>query len=115
MEVVLLDTDNFYVSFDKDGPEIIIHVRFMAWHNEFKQPKTHKKGITKELIKKDISKDSCSMAFYKVAGLAIFRGRENKEWNQFLMIKLVDYKIWCVSVVYDLVVSNHIVSNICWE
>ena len=50
MEVVLLDTDNFYVSFDKDGPEIIIHVRFMAWHNEFKQPKTHKKGITKELI-----------------------------------------------------------------
>ena len=50
MEIVILGTDNFYVSFDKYGLEIIIHVRFMAWHNEFKQLKTHKKGITKELI-----------------------------------------------------------------
>ena len=53
MEIVLLDIDKInldYASFDKDGPEAIIHVRFMAWHNEFKQLKAHKKGITTKLI-----------------------------------------------------------------
>ena len=53
MEIVILDIDKInldYVSFDKDGPETIIHVRFMAWHNEFKQLKAHKNDITKELI-----------------------------------------------------------------
>ena len=53
MEIVLLDIDKINLdnaSFDKDGPEAIIHARFMAWHNEFKQLEAHKKGIIKELI-----------------------------------------------------------------
>ena len=51
MEIVLLDIDKInldYASFDKDGPEAIIHVRFMAWHNEFKQLKALNEDITKE-------------------------------------------------------------------
>ena len=41
-----LDDANFY----EDDPEIIIHVRLMAWCKKFKQCKTCKKDISKELM-----------------------------------------------------------------
>ena len=44
------DKTNLDVSFDKDDPETIIHIRLMGWHNIFKQCKSCKEGISKELI-----------------------------------------------------------------
>ena len=41
-----LDEVNFY----NNDRETIMHVRFMAWHNRFKQLKVFKKDISKELI-----------------------------------------------------------------
>ena len=41
-----LDDDNF----DEDDPEIIIHVRLMAWCNTYKQHKACKKELRKELM-----------------------------------------------------------------
>ena len=38
------------VNFDGDDPEIIIHVRPVAWCNRFKQRKAFKKDISKELL-----------------------------------------------------------------
>ena len=38
------------VNFDEDDPEIIIHTRLMAWRNIFKQHKSSKKDISKELV-----------------------------------------------------------------
>ena len=43
---VSLDDDNF----DNDDPEIIIHVRFMAGCNRYKQTKACKKEISKALM-----------------------------------------------------------------
>ena len=38
------------VNFDEDDPETIIHVRLMAWHDQFKQSRAHKKELSKELM-----------------------------------------------------------------
>ena len=37
-------------NFGEKHPETIIHVRFMAWHNRFKQRKAYKKEISKNLM-----------------------------------------------------------------
>ena len=37
-------------NFDEDDPETIIHVRLMAWRNNYKQCKACKKEISKELM-----------------------------------------------------------------
>ena len=38
------------VNFDEDGPETINDVRLMDWRNRFKQRKSSKKDISKELM-----------------------------------------------------------------
>ena len=43
---ISLNDDNF----DKNDPETIIDVRLMAWRNRYKQHKTCKKQINKDLI-----------------------------------------------------------------
>ena len=46
-----LNNINLYdFHFNEDVSETIIHVRVMAWRNRFKQRKTFKKEISKELI-----------------------------------------------------------------
>ena len=42
-----LDDDD---AFDEDEPETINYVRLIAWRNSFKQRKTYKKEISKELV-----------------------------------------------------------------
>ena len=41
-----LDDDNFI----EDDPETIIHVKFMAWRNEYKQHNACEKDMSKELM-----------------------------------------------------------------
>ena len=43
-----INVDN--VNFDENDPETIIHVKIMAWRNRFKQHKTFRKGINKEVM-----------------------------------------------------------------
>ena len=38
------------LNFDEDDPEIIIHVRLMAWYNRFKQSKACKTDVSRELM-----------------------------------------------------------------
>ena len=50
LSVDLNDINLDNVNFDEDNLETIIHVRLMVWCNRFKQRKTFKKDITKELM-----------------------------------------------------------------
>ena len=46
-EMGILSVD---LNFDEDDPEIIIHVRLMAWYNRFKQSKACKTDVSRELM-----------------------------------------------------------------
>ena len=53
MDILSVDLNNSNldgVNFDEDDSETIIHVRFIAWKDRFKQPKPFIKDINKELM-----------------------------------------------------------------
>ena len=46
LNCINLDDNNF----DEDDPDIIIHVRLLAWHTKFEKGKALKKDISEELM-----------------------------------------------------------------
>ena len=53
MKWVILAIDRNNISLDDvnfDDPETIVHVRLMAWRDQFKQRRAHKKELSKELM-----------------------------------------------------------------
>ena len=46
MDLINLNLDD--INYDEDDPEIIIHIRYLAWHNMFKKCKAIKKWLNKE-------------------------------------------------------------------
>ena len=53
MKWVILAIDRNNISLDDvnfDDPETIVHVRLMAWRDQFEQRRAHKKELSKELM-----------------------------------------------------------------
>ena len=83
IDILSVDLNNINLddtSIDEDGPETIIYVRLIAWGNRLKRRKAFNKYISKGLMTGACQK------------------MRKREWNQFLLIKLVQNKI-CLEVV----------------
>ena len=70
------DDDNF----DENDPETIIHVRLMAWCNRYKQQKTYKKEISKDLMPV-----ACHPTRWWDSCMSEYEKKERKEIEPFLI------------------------------
>ena len=74
VDISNIDLDD--INFDEDDPETIIHVRLTAWHNSFKQRKTFKKELSKEII---------SLAWHSNKMVGMVPEDEEKEMKPFFI------------------------------